>query len=116
MTTELEQLIAEQKRDDRAFQAPEKGTVPYGLVLDVRDQNGSMTVNLPRGAEPECVIHGRESLAEDPTRGYRCRVCDRDRKRLKYKTDKRAAFLKRRRVLARARYAKEAAERDGRLF
>ena len=79
---ELRRLIKEQRADDDFTQTPEAMTVPYGLVLDVRDEYGRMVVNLPRGSEPECAIHGSADIAVDATRGYRCRPCDRERKRV----------------------------------
>ena len=119
--TEIALLVDQQLRDDRDFQPPEQGTVPYGLVLDVRDQDGRTVASLPRGTEPECAIHGREDLAEDHTRGYRCRVCDRERKRAKAairtaEEVKTHRLKEARRQAARRSWAKKKAEKDGKLF
>jgi hypothetical protein len=78
---ELEKLIAEQARDDRDFQPPQTGTVPYGHLLDVMDHQGRVRPDVRREYDPGCKIHGMLDQREDPTRGAPvCRLCDRERK------------------------------------
>lgn len=84
---ELETLIAEQARDMRGtFQAPEPGRIPMGLLEEFFTEDGR--VSLPdvvgtREWELGCSIHGHAETVEDLTRGskFRCRACDRERKR-----------------------------------
>lgn len=77
---ELEKLIAEQARDDRAYQAPEKHTVPYGNLLEVMDHQGRVRPPVRREYEAGCTIHGLLDLREDRTRNTPvCRLCDRER-------------------------------------
>lgn len=81
---ELARLIAEQAVDDRDFQPPEPGTVPYGLRLGDEPLFGGSRDKLNQG----CTLHGNESLRVDRTRGtgWQCRICDRERKRRAVRT------------------------------
>jgi len=91
MTTredELERLITEQKADDTLFQRPEPGVVPYGLQLDLRDQDGRVEVGRITAKPKGCTIHGlkyAKTWASQPGK-IKCGECERARDRRRYAT------------------------------
>lgn len=90
--SELAKLIAEQKRDDRDFQAPEPGTIPMGL-LGYKDIE-RLTERRPRKRggvfrRDECPIHGLSEMKAYPSEPWRprCTRCMLDQQRARRQSD-----------------------------
>ena len=84
---ELARLIREQQADDTHYVQSEPFTVPFGFLADVMDEDGRLvTDRLPAYGEPECALHGGSEAVTAVDGSFRCRACDRDRKRQQYRT------------------------------
>jgi hypothetical protein len=79
--TELDDLIAEQAKDDASFQAPERGTVSLERFDPFLSEDGFTPVPREKKWRSECAIHGQTALVADPGKstGWRCRKCNSER-------------------------------------
>lgn len=96
--TELEQLIAEQARDDSSFQPPEQRVVPLDRFMHVLSNEGIPATPRNHRRHPECHLHGRQNIAAaDNWVGWRCRICFSERAAMYLKThpEKRALYKRR---------------------
>jgi hypothetical protein len=87
---ELARLITEQASDDTLFQRPERNTVPYGLQLDLRDQDGRVEVGRITARPRGCSIHGLTHARVWPSQPgkIKCGACERARDRARYQKRK----------------------------
>jgi hypothetical protein len=72
---ELQQLIREQRRDDRSYQRPQPGTVPLTDSM-LKILSDEVVLRRPmRTQRTDCPVHGRSSLFLRADGLVRCRPC-----------------------------------------
>ena len=79
---ELAELIRQQADDDTPYQRPQPGTQPYGLLIDLVNEDGRFVdgrFGKPRVERSRygkaCPVHGNSNVVRDPGGTLRCRPC-----------------------------------------